>query len=108
MDRRYRFVRLLQCSVQTSPDKETAVPFQPPIQEPGHAAGASLPEELSASITPHNHLSRRSLLLATPTLLGATALSYARVVGANERIRLGHVGVGNRGRELASVVGGLK
>ena len=48
------------------------------------------------------------MLLAAPTLLGATAISYARVAGANERIRLGHVGVGNRGRELASVVAGLK
>ena len=48
------------------------------------------------------------MLLAGPTLLGATAISYARVPGANERIRLGHIGVGNRGRELASVVAGLK
>jgi len=48
------------------------------------------------------------LLLAAPTLLGATAISYARVIGANDRIRLGHVGIGNRGRELASVVAGLK
>jgi predicted dehydrogenase len=48
------------------------------------------------------------LILAGSTLLGATATSYARVAGANERIRLGHVGIGNRGRELASVVAGLK
>ena len=46
--------------------------------------------------------------MAGPTLLGATAISYARVPGANERIQLGHVGIGNRGRELASVVAGLK
>jgi predicted dehydrogenase len=30
------------------------------------------------------------------------------VPGANDRIQLGHIGIGNRGRELASVVGGLK
>jgi predicted dehydrogenase len=48
-------------------------------------------------------LSRRTLLLGS-----ATALSYARIIGANDRIRLGHVGVGNRGRELASIVGDLK
>ena len=53
-------------------------------------------------------LSRRSLLKAGPAILGSTALSYARIPGANERICLGHVGVGQRGRELASVVAGLK
>jgi predicted dehydrogenase len=40
--------------------------------------------------------------------MAATTTSYARVVGANDRICLGQVGIGNRGRELASVVGGLK
>jgi predicted dehydrogenase len=94
--------------VQTSPDKETAVPFQLPIQGPGDPADLPAPEESPAPVAPQNDLSRRSLLLAAPTLLGATAISYARVVGANERIHLGHVGIGNRGRELASVAAGLK
>jgi len=40
--------------------------------------------------------------------LGVTATSYGRVAGANDRISLGHVGVGSRGRELASVVADLK
>src|SRR5947199_9442286 len=53
-------------------------------------------------------LSRRSLLLAGAALLGSTAVSYARIPGANDRIRVGHIGIGNRGRELASVVAGLK
>jgi predicted dehydrogenase len=35
-------------------------------------------------------------------------VSYARVLGANERIHLGHIGIGNRGRELASVAAGCK
>jgi predicted dehydrogenase len=42
------------------------------------------------------------------TTIGTTALSYARILGANDRISLGHIGVGNRGRELASIVEGLK
>ena len=46
--------------------------------------------------------------MAGPALLGATAISYARIAGANERIHLGHVGAGNRGRELAAVVAGLR
>lgn len=53
-------------------------------------------------------VSRRSLLMAGPAILGSTALSYARITGANDRISLGHVGIGNRGRELASVVAGMK
>jgi predicted dehydrogenase len=47
-------------------------------------------------------------LLGGATVLGATAVSYGRVPGANDRIYLGHVGMGSRGRELASVVAGLK
>jgi predicted dehydrogenase len=53
-------------------------------------------------------LTRRSLLLGGAATLAASAASYARIPGANDRISLGHVGVGNRGRELASVVAGLK
>jgi predicted dehydrogenase len=41
-------------------------------------------------------------------VLSTTAISYGRVAGANDRIQLGHIGIGNRGRELASVVAGLK
>ena len=81
---------------------------QLPIKGNGHSPTLSAPEESLLPASPHNDLSRRSLLLAGPTLLGATAISYARIVGANERICLGHVGIGNRGRELASVVAGLK
>src|SRR5215471_20500755 len=52
-------------------------------------------------------ISRRTLLIGGSTL-GATAVSYSRVVGANDRISLGQVGIGRRGRELASVVADLK
>ena len=81
-------------------------------QLPGHKIGSpttsSVHEETLTPSVPHLDMSRRALLLGGPTLLGATAISYARVPGANERIHLGHVGIGNRGRELASVVAGLK
>ena len=40
--------------------------------------------------------------------LGGTALSYGRILGANDRISLGHVGVGRRGTELAGIVARLK
>jgi len=37
-----------------------------------------------------------------------TALSYGRVLGANDRISLGHVGVGQRGRGLEYILSQLK
>lgn len=49
-------------------------------------------------------MSRRSLLAAAPF----SALSYNRVLGANSRISIGQVGIGSRGRELASVISGMK
>jgi len=67
-------------------------------------AGPPCPAETASSAP---ELTRRSLLIGATTL-GSTAVSYCRVIGANDRIHLGHAGVGNRGRELASVVSGLK
>jgi len=63
--------------------------------------------------TPENTLNRRSFLNCTAsmlagTALGATALSYGRIVGANDRISLGHIGIGNRGGELDWIVSRLK
>jgi predicted dehydrogenase len=48
-------------------------------------------------------IDRRRFLAA-----GTTALSYGRVVGANERISLGILGVGRRGSGLAWIVSQLK
>jgi predicted dehydrogenase len=80
-------------------NQETTVPSKLP---------SVVHEELPIASAAQQDLSRRSLLLAGSTLLGATAISYARVPGANDRIYLGHIGIGRRGRELASVVAGLK
>src|SRR5260370_24015453 len=54
---------------------------------------------------PQREIGRRGFVVAA---LGTTALSYGRIIGANDRISLGHVGVGSRGRELASVAAGLR
>ncbi len=53
-------------------------------------------------------LRRRSFLLGGAAAIRATALSYGRIIGANDRISLGQIGVGNRGRELAAVAASLK
>ncbi len=40
--------------------------------------------------------------------LGINALSYGRILGANGRISLGHIGIGHRGAELDEIVSRLK
>ena len=61
----------------------------------------------------HSKIDRRSFLnqsarLAAGAAVGTTALSYSRILGANDRISLGHIGIGNRGRELDLIASQLK
>ena len=63
--------------------------------------------------SPEKTLNRRSFLNRTAlmmagTALGTTAVSYGRIVGANDRISLGHIGIGDRGRELDWLASRLK
>ena len=53
-------------------------------------------------------IDRRSFLAAGTTALASTALSYSRIPGANDRISLGHIGIGARGRGLAFIASKLK
>jgi predicted dehydrogenase len=53
-------------------------------------------------------MDRRSFLNRSAAALAASALSYNRIRGANERISLGHIGIGSRGGELAWIVSQLK
>jgi predicted dehydrogenase len=58
-------------------------------------------------------LNRRSFLskaagVVAGSAFGSSALSYSRILGANDRIALGHVGVGNRGTQLHLMVSRLK
>ena len=53
-------------------------------------------------------IDRRSFLSRSARTLGAaTALSYSRILGANDRIALAHIGIGNRGRQLVDIAGKL-
>ncbi len=45
-------------------------------------------------------ISRRSFHATTASLAGLTALQASRALGANERIRVGFIGVGNRGMQV--------
>ena len=47
-------------------------------------------------------------MAAGSAALSTTALSCTRIARANDRISLGHIGVGNRGRELDGIVASLK
>ncbi len=47
-------------------------------------------------------------MLVATCALGTTALSYKRIPGANDRISLGQIGMGRRGKELAWIVAQLK
>ena len=59
-------------------------------------------------------MDRRSFLRQTAgavtgaAALATTARSYARIKGANDRLLLGHAGIGNRGRGLEYILGLLK
>src|ERR1700678_4736068 len=49
-----------------------------------------------------------AVVAAGTAALNSTSLSYARILGANDRISLGHIGPGVRGMELVGIVGALK
>jgi predicted dehydrogenase len=53
-------------------------------------------------------LSKSAAVLATGAVLPHTALSYENIVGANDRISIGHIGIGNRGEELDLIASKLK
>jgi predicted dehydrogenase len=68
-------------------------------------------------ITRRTFLDRSATAVVGAALLGEgksvsasslTAASYGRVIGANDRIHLGHVGIGNRGRGLEYILSQLK
>ena len=46
--------------------------------------------------------------MATGAVLPRTSLSYAKILGANDRISLGHVGIGSRGEDLDLIASKLK
>ncbi len=60
------------------------------------------------SIDRRKFLTRSTALLAGGAAFARTALSYAKILGANDRISVCHIGNGSRGRELSWIVSQLK
>jgi predicted dehydrogenase len=61
-----------------------------------------------SKINRRKFLDRSAKLMTGAAALSSTAVSYARIVGANERISLAHIGIGNRGTGLDWIVSKLK
>lgn len=71
--------------------------------------------ESEKTITRRTFLNRTTSAAVTAAFLGGskmaasmTALSRSRILGSNDRISLGHVGIGQRGRGLQIILSGLK
>ena len=69
---------------------------------------------MDGSATPPGNINRRTFLSETAAaiagagVLSTPAFSYSRIKGANDRILLGHIGIGDRGSELDWIVSQLK
>jgi predicted dehydrogenase len=59
------------------------------------------------SVNRRHFLEQSAWLAAGAASINSTALSYSRILGANDRISLGHIGIGHRGVELDDIVGKL-
>ena len=64
--------------------------------------------DFGATINRRKFLQGTAVVAAGTAVLSSTALSYDRILGANDRISLGHIGVGNRGTGLDGMVAELK
>ena len=62
----------------------------------------------SSEITRRAFVERSAAAIAGSTLLPSTALAYSRILGANDRISLGHIGIGSRGTDLDLIASKLK
>jgi len=64
--------------------------------------------ESSSPMNRRDFLGKSAAVIAGGAVLPRTALSYAKVLGANDRISLAHIGIGNRGGELDEIASKLK
>ncbi|HKE55972.1 MAG TPA: Gfo/Idh/MocA family oxidoreductase [Pyrinomonadaceae bacterium] len=64
--------------------------------------------EISKKINRRSFINQATTLMVGASAFSATSSSYNRILGANDRISLGHIGVGRRGKELDWIVAKLK
>ena len=64
--------------------------------------------KLSQKINRRSFINQATSLVVGAGAFSASSSSYNRILGANDRISLGHIGVGRRGKELDSIVARLK
>ncbi len=62
----------------------------------------------SSELNRRDFLGKSAAVLAGSAVLPRTALSYERIVGSNDRIALGHIGIGSRGGDLDQIASKLK
>lgn len=62
----------------------------------------------SSFINRRTFIEKSAAALAGSAILPRTALSYERIVGANDRISLGHIGIGSRGSDLDLIASKLQ
>jgi hypothetical protein len=62
----------------------------------------------SLTLNRREFLEKSATAVAAGAVLPHTAFSYSRIVGANDRISLAHVGIGNRGKDLDLIASKLK
>jgi predicted dehydrogenase len=64
--------------------------------------------ELKENLDRRTFLTKSAALLAGGAAFASTALSYDKILGANDRISVCHIGIGSRGEELDGIVSQLK
>src|SRR6266496_2392431 len=62
----------------------------------------------SSQINRRTFLGKSAAVIAGGVVLPRTALSYENIAGANDRIALGHIGIGSRGGDLDLIASQLK
>ena len=71
----------------------------------GHEGKHSVPRRTVRSSA---HPARRACHTAAGTALATNNLCFGRIIGANDRLSLGHIGIGDRGQDLHRVIALLR
>jgi predicted dehydrogenase len=65
-------------------------------------------EKPSGAMNRRTFLNNTVKVIGGSAALGSNALSYGRIAGANDRVSIGHIGIGSRGSELDEILSRLK